>query len=135
MTALELWALLKRCWWAPVIIALTFALLATRATLADCRAERVVAETNLKTSNASIGRLEAEIARITAEQRQLATSDAARVEASKQSLALAEAAGKVRQAAIDRLEASAEAAKAKPASAIPDQSDCEFSAAVLENWQ
>lgn len=120
-------ALLKRFWPAIPIILLTIALLATRGTLADTKRERDLATIKLSVSNASIDRLQTALRRVTVQQMDLAADDAARVQASRQAAQLAEAAAKVRQAAIDRLMASA--------GTIAPGKECEPSDTVQELWK
>lgn len=119
--------LLQRFWWAPVILALIIALIITRGTLSEEKGVRYAAEAKLDISNASIGVLKREIDRIMLEQTQLAQSDAERVKAGKQVIAMVEAAGKVRQVAIDKLNASASVVR-------NDESGCQFSEAVIREW-
>jgi hypothetical protein len=111
-----------------LILALVAALLVTRATLADAKRELATADAKLAVSNQSIDVLEKELRRVMSDQRQLEQGDATRMRASKEALAVADAASKVRLAAIERLQASAEVLRPTPAA------ECEFSPAVLENW-
>lgn len=115
---------------AAVSLALIVGLLATRATLATTKAERDTATIKLSVSNASVGRMEAEMKRVMESEQSLAASDSARIQASRETLAVAEAASKVRQAAIERLKASA--AVLRPDA--PHVPECEVSDAVAEAW-
>lgn len=129
MTA-KLWGILGA---GLLVVALIVGLLATRAKLAERTGERDTAEVKLAVSNASIGRLTADMARMAAEQQQLATDDAARKQASRDAMKVIDAASEVRQAAIDKLMASAEAIRPAPAVATPPA--CEVSQAVAEVWK
>lgn len=113
-----------------VIAALVVALLATRATLAGVKAERDAAIVRLDVSNASIGTLQAALDRALAEQQALAVGDADRIRASKEALAVADAAAQWREAARERLLASAQ--ELQPAA--PDEG-CAVSDAVKAVWQ
>lgn len=124
------WKLLAFIGNCAVIAALLIGLLATRATLADEKRETARAEAHLSISNSSVERLEGQITRMTAEAHELSTSDAARMEASRQALKIAEAASKVREAVIIRLEKSAAAMMDKP---MPDT--CEASSELLSQWK
>lgn len=107
-------------------VGLVVALLLTRATLSEAKGERDMAEAKLAISNASIAALEGKLTAVLAEQQMLEHNDAARMQASRQSLKMVEAAGKVRQVAIDRLLQSAAMA--------PPSVSCEASSELLENW-
>ena len=120
--------ILRRVWWAPVIVLLVLALVMTRGTLSETKGQRDTARAQLDISNASIGVLKREIDRQMREQAELSRSDAERVRAGKQALAVAEAAGRVRQVAIDKLNASAAVARR-------EDGGCQFSEAVLEVWK
>lgn len=133
MPAIALWGALRRVWWALPILALAIALVVTRGTLAEAKAERDIAGAKLAVSNASIGRLTGELDRALKEQQALASGDADRVRASRQALQLADAASAVRQAAIDRLRASA-AATRPDTSRAPLPASCQVSESVMENW-
>lgn len=122
-------ALFRRIWWAIPLVGLTIALLLTRGTLSETKADLQSSNDRLAISNASVDRLEAELTRSLAEQQKLATDDAARLEVSRQALALTDAAAKVRQGAIDRLLASAEVEKVDPAT------ECAVSAEVAAVWK
>ncbi len=124
MLSLRAWTYLGT---GALIALLVGALLITRGTLADCRDARQAAETSLATSNKSIGTLTATIIRMNGEQAKLAADDAARISASREALEMARAAERWREAAIDRLTASAKA--------IETGGDlCEASPAVQAVW-
>lgn len=117
-----------------IIIALVVALLATRETLAARTAARDVANAKLAVSNASVGRLSAELGKALAQQQALAQDDEARVQASREAMKVAEAASAVRQAAIDRLMASAGSVKPQPAVEVTP-AGCQVSEAVEAVWK
>ncbi len=109
-------------------------LFATRATLSSVKAERDVTIAKLSVSNASLGRLSGELERVTAEQVSLASNDAERLRAAQQALQMAEAAEKVRQAAIDKLMASAGVVRQMvKTEELPEE--CRVSVAVAGVWQ
>ena len=110
-----------------LIMLLVIALFATRATLSDVKRERDLAETKLKVSNSSISRLENEVDKALQQQIELANGDQNRIAASKQALAIVEAAEGARQAIIDRLTASASVVRTIEAK-------CEFSDEVKKAW-
>src|SRR5690606_9518532 len=112
-----------------VIVVLVLALLSTRATLATVKAERDSAIVRLDVSNASISTLNAALDRALADQQALASGDADRMKASKEALAVAEAASQWREAARDRLLASAQELRAEPSE------ECTVSDAVKAVWQ
>ncbi len=127
----KLWGLIGT---GLLIAALLIALFATRATLSSVKAQRDVTSAKLSVSNASIGRLSGELERATAEQVALASNDAERAKAAQQALQMAEAAEKVRQAAIDRLMASAGVVRpAVKTEELPDE--CRVSQAVEGVWE
>lgn len=115
-----------------IIAGLVIALLLTRGALYDEKRERARTEATLAVSNASVSRLEAEFDRVLKDQQSLATDDAARIQASREAAALAEAASQVRKVAIDRLLASAEVER--PVTTKVDAS-CEVSDAVKAVWR
>lgn len=94
---------------------------------AGYKAERDVAVIKLETTAASVDRLARELARVKAEQQALSAGDQQRITASRETLQLAEAASKVRQAAIEKLLASA--------GIIRPEDRCEVSDAVKELWK
>lgn len=121
-------ALLKRFWWAIPIFVLAIALLITRGTLAEVKAERDVASAKLIVSNASVARLQSALDRTLRDQQDLAARDASRIKASRETLALIDAASEVREAARERLLASANIDRPEPAA------ECEVSEAVAAVW-
>lgn len=124
-------ALSARAWGAIGALVVVVALFAWAMRLDGLRAEymgqRDVAVMKLEATAASTNRLAGELARAKAEQERLALDDADRIKASRETLELAEAASKVRQAAIDRLRASA--------TRIQTGESCEPSDAVKELWK
>jgi len=127
-----LFAVLKDHWKAICIggiIGILFAaLLITRGTLAEVTAERDVASAKMIVSNASVARLQSALDRTLREQQDLAASDASRIKASRETLALIDAASEVREAARERLLASANIDRPEPAA------ECEVSEAVAAVW-
>lgn len=121
--SLKVWGILGGALLAGLLLA---ALFATRATLADEKRERVLAETKLTVSNSSIGTLQGEIRRMVNEQKSLEAGDAARVQASREALHIAHQASEYRQAVIARLRTSAED--------LRPENDCVVSEAVKEVW-
>lgn len=109
-----------------VLVILVISLLVTRAALADCRDERAAVQTELAFSNASIGTLEEALDRVYAEQANLSAADSARIDASREALEMARAAERWREAAIERLNESAESLKTEK---------CEASPAVIAVWK
>lgn len=105
------------------------ALLFTRATLSEVKLQRDDARASLRVSNASVISLKAELARVLEDQMVLANGDANRISASRQAVAIADAAGAARQTIIDRLRASADTPGAVTATAA-----CDVSATVMEIW-
>lgn len=87
-----------------------------------------MAQAQLAITRSSVDVLKREIDRQMREQAELSRSDAQRVAAGRQALAVAEAASRVRQVAIDKLNASAAVAR-------HDDTGCQFSEAVLETWK
>lgn len=127
LRGLKLWGLIGTL---AVIALLVAALLATRGRLADVKHERDQATLKLSVSNASIGTLESSIAKMVAEQKALANSDANRINASRQKLDYIHAVENVRQAAIDRLNTSA--AMIRPVDAT---GQCTVSDTFKGEWQ
>lgn len=125
------WALLGT---GLAILGLAAALLLTRATLSEAKAERDIAVARLGVSNASIETCALELDKATAQQVALANSDANRIAASRQAIELAQAAQEARQAAIDRLRASA-ATIAGTASTSAVAASCEASPTLLADWE
>lgn len=113
-----------------IFAALIAALLITRTTLAETKRERDAAHLKLSVSNASIGTMEGVIKRMVAEQKALANSDANRMNASRQTLQIVAAVAKVREAAINKLNASAEIIRP-----VDETGQCNVSQAFMENWQ
>lgn len=134
MPAIALWGLVKRFWPALPILALAIALIVTRGTLAGAKADRDIANAKLAVSNASIDRLTGELERVMREQQALSQGDAERTRAARQALELVNAASAVRQAAIDRLRASA-ATMRPETSQVPLPASCQVSEAVAEVWK
>lgn len=117
---------------AGLAAALVIALLATRATLADEKRERALAESKLTISNGSVARLEDALAKVTEDQRALSAGDASRIKASREVVALVDAASQARQAMTDKLLASAAANTGATSAIVP--AECTVSPAVLEAW-
>ena len=120
------WILVRRLWWTIPLVGLAAALLTTRATLARVKVQRDAAAMKLVVTTASLDRLSAEMNRVMAEQRALADGDRARMNASRDTLDIAEVSARARRGVIDRLNRSA---------AAPAPPDCRPSAAVREVWK
>lgn len=118
--------LARRFWWVLPILGLAAALLFTRATLAGVKRDRDAAVMKLAVTAASLDRLSAELERVTAEQRALSAADRRRIAASRDTLNIADAAARARQAMIARLTASAAKGSAP---------DCRASDTVREVWK
>lgn len=127
LTGLRLYAAIGM---AALFAVLLVALLATRGRLSDVKHERDEYALKLSVSNASIGTLEGAVARMAADQKALANDDANRVNATRQKLEYIEAVADIRQAAIDRLEASAQALRPVDATG-----QCSASDALKGDWQ
>lgn len=123
---LRTWAMIGA---GAVIALLLIALLATRGTLSEVKHERDAAVMKLSVSNSSIETLARETDRMKRETMALADSDALRRTASRQAVLMAEAAAKVRQAAISRLEQSAARMMGEP---VVEQ--CKASETLLGEW-
>jgi hypothetical protein len=112
-----------------LVLLLVGALLATRATLSETKRQRDEAELKLSVSNASLNSIQKEMARMVAEQKALANSDANRINASRQSIQIVNAVAKVREAAIDKLNASAGLIRSEDTAG-----KCDASATLLGEW-
>jgi hypothetical protein len=124
---LKLWAYIGT---AAIIGLLIIALLATRGALSDAKHERDQATLKLSVSNASIGTLQRSIAKMVAEQKALANSDANRMNAARQRIDFVDAVANVRQAAIDKLNASAKIIRPVDATG-----QCSVSDSFKGEWQ
>ena len=120
--------ILTRYWWAIAIAFLLLALVTTRGKLSETKGERDIAQAQLSITRSSVDVLKREIDRQMREQAALSQSDAQRVKEGKQAVAVVEAANRVRQVAIDKLNASATVARTS-------HDECQFSEAVLEVWK
>jgi cysteinyl-tRNA synthetase len=94
---------------------------------ASYKAQRDTATTKLETTASSVDRLTAELKRVRDEQQALAVSDAQRKQASRETLAVIEAASKLRRASIESLNNSAKK--------VRKDDDCAISDAVREVWK
>lgn len=117
--------LLARFWYAPVILILLALLAFSQSALGKCKAQRELANSKLAVSNASIERLDGDLNVVLRAQQALSEADKARIEGSKDRLALIDAAEKARQGAVEKLLQSAEHGKA----------ECDFSDTIKEMWK
>lgn len=107
MTGLELLALARRFWWAPVIAFLAIALLLTRSTNARHRAELAACEQKQAVNLASIETLTAAVEDQNAKVAEWAAAGEKRTEAATKALNQAAQRAKADQSTIDALRASA----------------------------